>query len=125
MSWLEQAEALASERKFEDAVECYDRAIQFDAADARAWLGKAETLVRTGRIEEALPCFDVAIKLDPSSARGKTEALAAVWMMKGRAEEALGLRVDALASFRRVVDLAETPGLLAAAWQRIRSITAA
>ncbi len=49
----------------EEAVECYDKAIENDPNYADAWFNKAMTLEDLGRSEEAEKCFFKAEELDP------------------------------------------------------------
>ena len=51
--------------KFEEALPCFEEAIELDPRNAVAWLGKGMSLLNLHRFEEALPCFDKSIELDP------------------------------------------------------------
>jgi len=70
-AWSNLGLALAATARPEEALRAYDRALQYQLADARAWLGKAMTLLELKRGDEALPACEQALKLDP----GKPEAL--------------------------------------------------
>ena len=49
---------LFSEKKYEDALRCYDEALVADPNSPRVCIGKAETLRELGRLEEALTWYD-------------------------------------------------------------------
>jgi tetratricopeptide (TPR) repeat protein len=71
------------ERRLEEAVQCYDKALEIDPKYVQAWYGKGDALYIMGRcgkvvvdleealvlafLEEALQCFDKALKLDPQN----------------------------------------------------------
>ena len=71
----------------EEAVACFDKAIEINPKDEKAWVDKGLALYDLGRNEEALACFDKVIEINPKDA--------AVWSCKswvlvdlGRDEEA-------------------------------------
>ena len=49
---------LFSDKKYEDALRCYDEALVADPDSPEACIGKAETLMELGRLEEALTWYD-------------------------------------------------------------------
>jgi tetratricopeptide (TPR) repeat protein len=71
------------ERRVEEAVQCYDKALEIDPKYVEAWYGKGDALYIMGRcgkvvagledalvlafLEEALLCFDKVLKLDPQN----------------------------------------------------------
>jgi tetratricopeptide (TPR) repeat protein len=71
------------ERRLEEAVQCYDKALELDPKYVQAWYGKGDALYIMGRcgkvvvdleealvlafLEEALLCFDKALELDPQN----------------------------------------------------------
>ena len=71
------------ERRMEEAVQCYNKALEIDPLYVKAWYAKGDALYITGRcgkvvvdledalvlafLEEALLCFDKALKLDPEN----------------------------------------------------------
>jgi tetratricopeptide (TPR) repeat protein len=59
------ADILAFESKYEDAVKCYDKALEIVPGNADVWAFKGITLEGgLGRQEEALKCWDKAKRLD-------------------------------------------------------------
>jgi tetratricopeptide (TPR) repeat protein len=64
--------------QYDEALACFDRALQLDPGALLAWLGKASALGDLERNEEALACFDHVLKLDPENGSafvGKANAL--------------------------------------------------
>jgi tetratricopeptide (TPR) repeat protein len=66
-AWRRRGFALIKLERFEEAVICYDRALELDPEDAVAWQRKGFALGRLRRFSEAELCFDRALALDPSS----------------------------------------------------------
>jgi tetratricopeptide (TPR) repeat protein len=58
--------ALGSLGKYEEAIECFDKALDIDQNDASIWDNKGFVLGSLGRREEAIECFDKAVKIDPN-----------------------------------------------------------
>lgn len=53
--------------KRDEALACYDAALQLDSKSARAWFNKGVTLFAASRVQEAMDCYQEALKLDPNS----------------------------------------------------------
>jgi len=49
---------------YEEAIKCFDKAVQLDPNNALAWISKANVLIEYGNEEEARKCFDKASKID-------------------------------------------------------------
>lgn len=49
---------------YEEAIKCFDKAVQIDPNNALAWISKANALIESGNEEEARKCFDKASKID-------------------------------------------------------------
>lgn len=81
--------------RYNEAIPCYDKAIDLDPQLLEAWNNKGVTLSSMGRHLEALPCFDKAIELDPTSA----------WSNKGAEYGSLGMYNDALECFDKALEL--------------------
>lgn len=50
---------------YEEAIRCFDKAVQLDPNNALAWISKANALIEYGNEEEARKCLDRAKKIDP------------------------------------------------------------
>lgn len=55
--------------KYEEAIQCYEQAIEIDPNDAVAWSNKGITLGWLGKYEEAIKAADEAIRIDPDFAK--------------------------------------------------------
>ena len=45
---------------YEEAIRCFDKAVQLDPNNALAWISKANALIESGNEEEARKCLDQA-----------------------------------------------------------------
>ncbi len=63
-----EAQLLASMERYPDALDAYDRVIEFRPESETAVLGKAELLLRMGRIDDAIADYRRCIKRWPDSA---------------------------------------------------------
>lgn len=94
-TWLNRGVALEKMGKSEDAVECFDKALQEDPKDAWAWFNKGVSLHRLGMVAEALRCYEKALEIkpdDPDALSNKGIALRSI----GRTEEAIECYITAL-----------------------------
>ena len=66
-AWNNKGLSLDMLGKPEEAIECYDKAIEMDPADPGAWYNKGNALDDLGKYEEAIKCFDKAIEIDPKN----------------------------------------------------------
>jgi tetratricopeptide (TPR) repeat protein len=63
--YVEQGKAFHVEGRFEDAQNCYEKAIQLEPDNAKAWFGNATTLTKLQQIEAAIAAYEHAIQLKP------------------------------------------------------------
>jgi tetratricopeptide (TPR) repeat protein len=63
--YIEQGKALYFESRYEDAIACYDRALELESENARAYFSRGAALVKLQRHEAALEAYDRAIQLKP------------------------------------------------------------
>jgi tetratricopeptide (TPR) repeat protein len=49
--------------KYDEAISCYDKALQTDPNNAQAWNGKGKTLSDLGKYNESMSCFNKARQL--------------------------------------------------------------
>ena len=52
--------------RFDEAIECYDKALKINPNNVKAWNNKAFALHNLNRLEEAIECYDEALKIDPN-----------------------------------------------------------
>jgi tetratricopeptide (TPR) repeat protein len=79
--WYYKGLDLGTEGKYDEAIQCYDKAIEIDPKHVYAWYNKGLALYYMGKYEEAIKCYDEAIKLAPEYTSAKTskqEALRAL-----------------------------------------------
>jgi tetratricopeptide (TPR) repeat protein len=97
--WLEKARCLHHLERYDEGLECYDRAIELDANDQLARALRGYLLNNLKRYDEALASFDRAIELDGN------HKLA--WAYRGDVLKNLKRYDEALASFDRAIELDE------------------
>jgi tetratricopeptide (TPR) repeat protein len=57
---------------YEEAIKCFDKAVQIDPNNVLAWISKANALIENGNGEEAKKCLDKASKIDSKYDFSKT-----------------------------------------------------
>jgi tetratricopeptide (TPR) repeat protein len=62
--------ALLNLGNYEEAIKCYDKAIEIEPNNAEAWNNKGIVLGRLSKYEEAIACYDKAIEIEPDYADG-------------------------------------------------------
>ncbi|MEQ1569552.1 MAG: tetratricopeptide repeat protein [Myxococcota bacterium] len=72
-AWINLGRLLDDRRLWDDALECYDRALALPdgAVDPMAWVNRGNTLMSLGRLDEALVSFDRGLALDPDDGPGQ------------------------------------------------------
>ena len=63
--WFKEGNALSDLGKFQEAIECYDKAIEINPDDAEAYYNKGNTLYNLGEYQQAIECYDKAIEINP------------------------------------------------------------
>ena len=64
--FFKKAFNFGKEKKYAEAVACYDKVIKLTPNHYIAWYNKATDLARLNKYEEAIACYNVAIKLHPT-----------------------------------------------------------
>ncbi|MEE8472459.1 MAG: tetratricopeptide repeat protein [Dehalococcoidia bacterium] len=90
IGWFDKGVAARNERKYEEALDCFAKALEEDSRNANAWYRYAEALALCQRYEESIDSCDRALEIDPSPA--------ATWFLKGFAHQMLGQFAGALQS---------------------------
>jgi len=96
--WNNKGNALQMLGRFEEALMCFDQALELDADWELAWANRGLCLRRLGRLEEAIQSYARALSLKPNDA--------IVWSNKGAALLKLGRSQEALSCFDRTISLA-------------------
>jgi tetratricopeptide (TPR) repeat protein len=63
IEWYNKGNAHYRLRKYSEAIECYDRALELNPNLAVAWYNKGITLKELGKHSEAIECFNMADRL--------------------------------------------------------------
>lgn len=61
----EIGKTLIDEGKYEEAIECFDKALELDPTYIRAYNNKGCVFEALNKHEEAIECYDKAIELNP------------------------------------------------------------
>ena len=101
IAWGRKGNCFVSLNQYEDAVDCYDRALEINPAYSSIWYIKGFVLGLLGQREEAIQSLDRAIEQNPE------HHLA--WRAKGECLQALGRYSEALACLTKVRDLHPQP----------------
>lgn len=86
--WVEKGVALRDLGRFEEAAECYAKALDINPNDFDVWNKRGYALHRAGRYNEAMECYDKAIEIDPTHSSAWNNK-AAILQRLGRYQEAI------------------------------------
>ena len=56
-----EIEALINENKLEEALKCYNKALELDPKNVGAWNNKGKVLANLGKHEEAIECYNLSL----------------------------------------------------------------
>ena len=97
MTWYGKGNILTYEGKYEEALVCYDKAIEINSNHDMTWYGKGVSLAYLGRHEEALVCYDKAIEINSNNYM--------VWYGKGVSLAWLGRNDEALVYYKQAKEI--------------------
>jgi tetratricopeptide (TPR) repeat protein len=97
-NWNRQGANLHNQRHFDEAIKCYDKALEINPHNVEAWLNKGINLNLLSRCDEAIKCFNEVLEINPQ--------YAPAWFNKGANEDQLGLSQNAATSYRKYLELA-------------------
>lgn len=86
--WGNKGNSLVESSMYDDAIKCYDKALEINPGSMEAWNNKGLALARTGRLAEAIQCYDKALEITPGDSEviyNKGISLA----LLGRSKEAI------------------------------------
>jgi tetratricopeptide (TPR) repeat protein len=83
--------------RLDDALVCYDEALEMASQNADIWCNKGNALHALGRTAEALQCFDKAVALNPKDMKS--------WCNRGVALKALGRMDEAITAYNRALEI--------------------
>lgn len=64
-AWNNKGLSLASLKRYDDAIKCYNRAIDIDVKLKEAWYNKGRACALKGDHENAIDCYSRALEIDP------------------------------------------------------------
>jgi tetratricopeptide (TPR) repeat protein len=67
IKWNSKGNVLIKLGRYQEVIECYDKALKIYRNYADGWSDKGNALNRLGRYQEAIECYDKALTLDPSN----------------------------------------------------------
>jgi tetratricopeptide (TPR) repeat protein len=100
-AWLGKGNSLVLLNRYEEAIECFDQAIELSVGRPRereAWFGKGDALCQLGRFEQGIQCFNKALDIDP--------AYVTAWRRKGGWLAYMGEYRQALTCLYKVLEIA-------------------
>jgi serine/threonine protein kinase/tetratricopeptide (TPR) repeat protein len=96
--WIAEGNQLRAQGKYEEAISCYDKALENDKDKLYALSNKGRALYDIGDFAQAIICYDEALKLEPKDAY-------LLHSNKGLCLRALGRYKEAVISCRKAVEL--------------------
>ena len=84
-------------KEYNNAIQCYDKAIEIDANYADAWYNKGAVLDDLLNHNEAIQCFDKALEIDPNNAYA--------WSYKGVTLYKLGKRDESIQCYDKAIEI--------------------
>ncbi len=92
--WLEKGYEHYNLGQYEDALKCFDKAVETSPKYDLSWIAKGLSLYRLGKHEESEKCFSTALKLDPQDEAIKKERAEITEKIKKLEEGEKPLSVD-------------------------------
>ena len=111
-SWCQEGRNLLSHEKFDEAIKCFDKAIEIDQRNYESWRLRGLCLLLMGKYEESIQAYDKAIELDPDS-----RIAADLWRSKGEALDDLGKHDEAIQAYDKAIELDPDSVTAAYAWR--------
>ena len=82
-AWTDRGWTLGLLGKYQEAIDCFDKAIMINPENLKALRGKGSVLGRLEKYEEAIDCFDKAIMINPNDyGIRKSRGTAYYWLEK-------------------------------------------
>jgi tetratricopeptide (TPR) repeat protein len=86
---------LELDEKYEEAIQCYDEALEINPNDESVWENKADALGSLDKDEEAIQCYDEALEINPENEHVLTMKGTGLFQLK-KYEEAIQCYDEAL-----------------------------
>lgn len=91
--WFKEGNKNYNNSNYQEAVECYDQAIELNSQSKEIWCNKGIALCRLGKYQDALDAFDQATGICPDYSKA--------WRSKGHALKAMGREAEAEQAFQK------------------------
>jgi tetratricopeptide (TPR) repeat protein len=95
--WNNKGGSLSSLGRYQEAIDCLDKALEIDPRYAYAWTNKGACLRSLGRYQEAISCYDKALEIDPRNATA--------WNNKGSSLGSLGRYQEAISCYDKALEI--------------------
>lgn len=95
--WYNKGHSLNTLGKIQEAIACYDKALEIEPNYVSSWLNKGIILNECNRHSEAIICFDNAIRIDPLFPKA--------WYSKGNALYRLCKYQEAIVCYDKVLEI--------------------
>jgi tetratricopeptide (TPR) repeat protein len=95
--WFEKGLALIGSELYEEAIQCYDAALEIKPEYFDAWFWKGNALVKLERHKDAIQCYDAALEIKPE--------YAFVWYSKGQSLYILGDGEEAIRCYDKALEI--------------------
>lgn len=83
--------------RYEEAIECYNNALEIDTGYALVWNNKGVSLADLGRYQEAMECYDRALKINSEDE--------SAWQNKGNVLYNLGRYEEAIEFYNKALEI--------------------
>jgi tetratricopeptide (TPR) repeat protein len=84
-------------KEYNEAIQCYDKALEIEPNHAYVWIKKASALVDLGKLNEVIQCIDKALEIEPNDAP--------TWNNKGLVLAKLGKYDEAIQCYDRALEI--------------------
>lgn len=65
--WYDQGNIKFMEGNYQEAIDCYDQALNLNPSNIDAWISKGNALNSMGFYDDAISCYDRALEMDPDN----------------------------------------------------------
>ena len=89
--------ALGEVRRYQEAMECYNKALAINSMYEQSWFNKGNSFSRIGRYKDAVKCYDKALKVNPEYFNA--------WINKGNSLNKLSRYREALKSYNKALEI--------------------
>ncbi len=96
-AWLKKGDAFFDQEKYEEAISCYDKAVEIDYRNKWGWINKGVALAELAKFEEAISCCDKTIEMYPRSTHA--------WIYKGSILNEMRKFEEAILTFSKAIEM--------------------